>query len=258
MKILIVEDEEALAKGLKFNFEQEGYEVQTAGDGRRALDLFDAADPPFDLIIMDLMLPGMSGYETTREIRERDELVSILVLSARTLSEDRAMAFDAGTDQYLSKPFALPELLSRVRNLTHRRQVRTTSAAEQSKTPTLPARFEFGDGIVADFDQFELTVGDTTHTLTTMEMQLLKYFIEQERRVLSRDQIMENVWEDTAAFSTRSIDNFVMRLRRLIEPLPSEPRHILSVRGTGYRFVANPEPGEDGSDSENLSDSSEK
>lgn len=101
MKILIVEDEEALAKGLKFNFEQEGYEVQTAGDGRRALDLFDAADPPFDLVIMDLMLPGMSGYETTREIRERDELVSILVLSARTLSEDRAMAFDAGTDKYL-------------------------------------------------------------------------------------------------------------------------------------------------------------
>ena len=127
-----------------------------------------------------------------------------------------------------------------------------------SNTGDDTGRFEFGDGIVADFDQFELTVGDTTHTLTTMEMQLLKYFIEQERRVLSRDQIMENVWEDTAAFSTRSIDNFVMRLRRLIEPLPSEPRHILSVRGTGYRFVANPEPGEEGSDSENLSDSSEK
>ena len=251
MKILIVEDEEALAKGLKFNFEQEGYEVETAGDGHRALDLFDAADPPFDLIIMDLMLPGMSGYETTREIRDRDERVSILVLSARTLSEDRAMAFDAGTDQYLSKPFALPELLSRVRNLTHRRQARTTSDAEQPKTPALPARFKFGEGIVVDFDQFELTVSGTTHTLTTMEMQLLRYFIEQERRVLSRDQIMENVWEDTSAFSTRSIDNFVMRLRRLIEPLPSVPRHFLSVRGTGYRFVANPEPGDEESDSEN-------
>ncbi|MFT4554824.1 MAG: response regulator transcription factor [Planctomycetales bacterium] len=251
MKILIVEDEEALAKGLKFNFEQEGYEVETAGDGHRALDLFDAADPPFDLILMDLMLPGMSGYETTREIRERDEQVSILVLSARTLSEDRAMAFDAGTDQYLSKPFALPELLSRVRNLTNRRQARTTSSAETVAAPALPARFEFGDGIVADFDQFELTVGDTTHTLTTMEMQLLRYFIEQESRVLSRDQIMENVWEDTSAFSTRSIDNFVMRLRRLIEPVPSVPRHFLSVRGTGYRFVANPEPGDEDADSEN-------
>jgi two-component system OmpR family response regulator len=104
---------------------------------------------------------------------------------------------------------------------------------------------------VADFDQFELTVGDTTHTLTTMEMQLLRYFIEQESRVLSRDQIMENVWEDTSAFSTRSIDNFVMRLRRLIEPVPSVPRHFLSVRGTGYRFVANPEPGDEDADSEN-------
>lgn len=251
MKILIVEDEEALAKGLKFNFEQEGYEVETAGDGHRALDLFDAAEPPFDLILMDLMLPGMSGYETTREIRDRDEQVSILVLSARTLSEDRAMAFDAGTDQYLSKPFALPELLSRVRNLTNRRQARATSSVETQASPALPARFEFGDDIVADFDQFELTVSGTTHTLTTMEMQLLRYFIEQESRVLSRDQIMENVWEDTSAFSTRSIDNFVMRLRRLIEPEPGTPRHILSVRGTGYRFVANPEPGVDDSESEN-------
>lgn len=248
MKILIVEDEEALAKGLKFNFEQEGYEVETAGDGHLALDLFDAADPPFDLILMDLMLPGMSGYEATREIRDRDEQVSILVLSARTLSEDRAMAFDAGTDQYLSKPFALPELLSRVRNLTNRRQARTTTTVE---TPHLPARFEFGDGIVADFDRFELTVRGTTHTLTTMEMQLLRYFIEQESRVLSRDQIMVAVWEDTAAISSRSIDNFVMRLRRLIEPLPSAPRHILSVRGTGYRFVANPDSAVVEPDSEN-------
>jgi DNA-binding response OmpR family regulator len=196
---------------------------------------------------MDLMLPGMSGYETTREIRDRDEQVSILVLSARTLSEDRAMAFDAGTDQYLSKPFALPELLSRVRNLTNRRQARTTT----TETLELPARFEFGDGIVADFDQFELTVRGTTHTLTTMEMQLLRYFIEQESRVLSRDQIMVAVWEDTAAISSRSIDNFVMRLRRLIEPLPSAPRHILSVRGTGYRFVANPDSGVLKPDSEN-------
>jgi DNA-binding response OmpR family regulator len=248
MKILIVEDEEALAKGLKFNFEQEGYDVETAGDGHVALDLFDAADPPFDLILMDLMLPGMSGYETTREIRDRDEQVSILVLSARTLSEDRAMAFDAGTDQYLSKPFALPELLSRVRNLTNRRQARTATTID---TLELPARFEFGDGIVADFDRFELTVRGTTHTLTTMEMQLLRYFIQQESRVLSRDQIMVAVWEDTAAFSSRSIDNFVMRLRRLIEPLPSAPRHILSVRGTGYRFVANPDSGGVEPESEN-------
>lgn len=250
MKILIVEDEEALAKGLKFNFEQEGYEVETAGDGHKALELFDAADPAFDLILMDLMLPGMSGYETTREIRDRDEQVSILVLSARTLSEDRAMAFDAGTDQYLSKPFALPELLSRVRNLTNRRQARTTAPAEARE---VPARFEFGDGIVADFDRFELTVRGTIHTLTTMEMQLLRYFIEQESRVLSRDQIMQDVWDDTSAISNRSIDNFVMRLRRLIEPIPSVPRHILSVRGTGYRFVANPEPGTDEGDSENPS-----
>jgi DNA-binding response OmpR family regulator len=173
------------------------------------------------------------------------------VLSARTLSEDRAMAFDAGTDQYLSKPFALPELLSRIRNLKNRRQSRQTStSATEAGVHEIPIRFEFGDGIVVDFDQFELTVAGTTHTLTTMELQLLRYFIEHESRVRSRDQIMEDVWEDNSAFSTRSIDNFVMRLRRLIEPLPSAPRHILSVRGTGYRFVANPEPGDVDSASE--------
>ena len=239
MKILIVEDEEALAKGLKFNFEQEGYEVETAGDGHRALELIDAASSPFDVIILDLMLPGMSGYETCRQIRERDQLVSILVLSARTLSEDRAMAFDAGTDQYLSKPFALPELLSRVRNLADRKQARIPAANNGTNEP---AQYTFGDTVTADFDRFELTVSGTTHTLTTMEMQLLRYFIENEDRVLSRNQIMEHVWEDTDALSTRSIDNFVMRLRRLIEPDPSAPRHFLSVRGTGYRFVANPDP----------------
>lgn len=241
MKILIVEDEEALARGLQFNFEQEGYEVETAGDGHKALDLFDEADPPFDVVVMDLMLPGMSGYETTREIRERDGIVSILTLSARTLSEDRAMAFDAGTDQYLSKPFALPELLSRVRNLADRQQARGPAPVAVKQEVETPPQFTFGDNVLADFDRFELTVAGTTHTLTTMEMQLLRYFIEHEDRVLSRNQIMEDVWEDTSALSTRSIDNFVMRLRRLIEPDPSTPRHILSVRGTGYRFVANPQ-----------------
>jgi len=240
LRLLIVEDETALARGLQFNFEQEGYQVDTAGDGVTALGLFDAADPPIDLVILDLMLPGMSGYEVCRELRERDSMLSILVLSARSMSEDRTLAFDCGTDQYLSKPFALPELLSRVRNLTDRKRKRVSRGAAAA-IPSRTEPFVFGDDITVDFERFELNVRGTTYTLTTMEMQLLKYFIEHADRVLSRQQIMEDVWDDSAAFSTRSIDNFVLRLRKLIEPDPTAPRHFLSVRGTGYRFVAKPD-----------------
>lgn len=245
MRILIVEDEDALAHGLKFNFEQEGYSVTLAGDGATALDLFRDADPQFDLIILDLMLPGMSGYEACQRIRELDNHVPILVLSARTLSEDKAQAFDSGTDQYVTKPFALPELLSRVRNLIERHRLTprasaganphaTSSPAKQS----IPADIcEFGD-VRVDFRKFEVTRDGETHSLTTKEQQLLRYFIEQEGLVVSRSQILEDVWGETVDVTTRTIDNFVLRLRRYIESNPAEPRHLLSVRGTGYRFLA--------------------
>ncbi|MHC4875520.1 MAG: response regulator transcription factor [Planctomycetota bacterium] len=251
MRILIVEDEEALAKGLQFNFEQEGFEVELAGDGATALRLFEAAEAPFDLIILDLMLPGMSGYETCRELRKLDQFVAVLVLSARTLSEDRTMAFDCGADQYMSKPFALPELISRVKSLLERRKVMRPAEAEDPDEET-PSTVTFGNDVHVNFDRFEVTASDETTDLTRMEMQLLRYFVEHADRVLSRSQIMEDVWADSGAMSNRSIDNFVMRLRRLIEPNPSEPRHIISVRGTGYRFVAN--PNQDESDTEDSSD----
>jgi two-component system OmpR family response regulator len=251
VRILIVEDEEALAKGLQFNFEQEGFEVELAGDGATALRLFEAAEAPFDLIILDLMLPGMSGYETCRELRKLDQFVAVLVLSARTLSEDRTMAFDCGADQYMSKPFALPELISRVKSLLERRKVMRPAEAEDPDEET-PSTVTFGNDVHVNFDRFEVTASDETTDLTRMEMQLLRYFVEHADRVLSRSQIMEDVWADSGAMSNRSIDNFVMRLRRLIEPNPSEPRHIISVRGTGYRFVAN--PNQDESDTEDSSD----
>lgn len=250
MKILIVEDEESLAKGLKFNFEQEGYSVDLAGDGPTALELFAEADPQFDLILLDLMLPGMSGYEICREIRRTDPIVSVLVLSARTLSEDRTSAFDAGADQYLSKPFALPELISRVRNLVDRRKAMTPAAGEPDSD--IWPQFSFGDDITVDFDRFEISVRGSLQSLTTLEMQLQRYFIEREDRVLSREQIMEDVWSDPSALSTRSVDNFVMRLRKIIEPDAANPQHFLSVRGVGYRFVANPDP--DSPDADPASD----
>jgi two-component system OmpR family response regulator len=232
---LIVEDEEALALGLKFNFEQEGYEVLLASDGPSALSMFQSAEPPIDAFILDLMLPGMSGYEVCTAIRQLDKLVPILVLSSRTLSEDKMHAFDCGTDQYMTKPFALPELINRVKNLLQRHQTLLQSDRASAEPSTADIR-KFGNAAI-NLTTYEVTVGDRTHNLTTLEMQLLKYFLDHEGKVLSRFEILENVWDPQAEVTTRTIDNFVSRLRKILEPDPARPKYILSVRGTGYRFV---------------------
>lgn len=232
--ILIVEDEQAIANGLRFNFEAEGYAPIVLGDGPSTLNYFEEHSHQVDLIVLDLMLPGMSGYEICREIRERDQTVPIIVLSARTLSEDKMHAFDCGTDQYVTKPFALPELLSRVRNLLKR--PRAIPVAKHAKELD---EYQIGN-VHINFKTFEVTCGNEVHHLTTMELQLLRYFIEHEGDVLSRSKILRDVWEQGAEVSSRTIDNVVLRLRRYIEIDAANPHHLLSVRGTGYRFVANP------------------
>lgn len=234
-RILVVEDEGAIARGLKFNFEQEGYEVDLAADGRTALDLHRTASPEYDLIVLDLMLPEMSGYETCRELRLVDADVPVLALTARTLAEDKAQAFDCGVDQYITKPFALPELLSRVRNLLDRRQ---RSRDNQDVVRAVSDLERFGD-VEVDFGRFELKRDGEVHSLTTREQQLLKYFLQHEDVVLSRTRLQTDVWRDAAEITSRSIDNFVMRLRKMIEPDPSNPQHLISIRGTGYRFIRN-------------------
>lgn len=240
MRILIVEDEEALALGLKFNFEQEGYDCLLAGDGPTALKLFQTSSPPVDLIILDLMLPGMSGYEICASIRTVNKLVPIIVLSARGLVEDRMHAFDMGTDQFITKPFDLRELLNRVKNLLERyRTLRTDPPS--SDTIIKPDRYDFGD-VTVDFQAFEVQVGEKKFSLTTLEMQLLRYFIEHEGEVLSRNRILSEVWDQSPDVTTRTIDNFVLRLRKIIEPDSSQPQYIVSVRGTGYRFLGNKKP----------------
>lgn len=241
MRILVVEDEESIARGLRFNFEREGYQVDIACNGITALELHRNAAPRFDVIILDLMLPEMSGYEVCRELRRSDAETPVLALTARTLSEDKIQAFDCGVDQYMTKPFSLPELLSRVRNLAARRGL------QQSHGRASEELIRFGD-ITVDFGRFELRHGEDVHQLTTREQELLRYFIQHDGTVLSRARLQTEVWKDSAEISSRSIDNFVMRLRRMIELDPSAPRHLLSVRGTGYRFFR--DPADDGSSSE--------
>lgn len=231
--VLVVEDEQHLAIGIKYNLEAEGYHVSVAGDGPTALEIFALADPPVDLVILDLMLPGMSGYAVCEQLRAEENEIPILILSARTLSEDRTRGFNVGADQYMMKPFDLDELFSRVSNLLVRFERRTNAP---SSLPASHCTYAFGAARI-DFDTFEVHVGEELHRLTHMDMKLLRYFIDNAGRVISRNEILEHVWGYASQPTTRTIDNFVLKFRKLFEVDPARPRHFLSVRGAGYRFV---------------------
>ena len=235
-RVLVVEDERVIADGIRFNLEREGYAVTVAHDGPAALAGYESDDRPFDAIVLDLMLPGMSGYDVCRAVRERDRDVPVLMLTARGLTEDKVAGFESGADQYLTKPFDLTELLARVRAML----ARSAAARDRPREPAPPPEVLRFDGVTVDFASFRLTTdrgGRTrTHDLTTQEAALLRLFAQCEGRVLSRTEILEEVWPPDADVTPRTIDNFVLRLRRMIEPNPSDPVHLLSVRGTGYRF----------------------
>ncbi|MEM9703571.1 MAG: response regulator transcription factor [Planctomycetota bacterium] len=244
-RLLVVEDERAIAEGLRFNFEVEGYQVTVAGDGPTALTAFETAkrDGGFDGIVLDLMLPGMSGYEICRAIRQSDKTVPVLMLTARTLTEDKIGGFEAGADQYVTKPFVLAELLARVRSMISRPRTATVAAEPPGRAPIT----EFGD-VTIDFDAFKLTVArdgsSRTHELTTQEAALLRLFAENPGRVLPRQEILRKVWPPDADVTPRTIDNFVLRLRGMVEADRANPKHLISVRGTGYRFEPAGEGGE--------------
>lgn len=228
--ILVVEDEGHLAIGIKYNLEAEGYRASVAGDGPTALKIIEEKPGDVDLVILDLMLPGMSGYAVCESLRQAHNHVPVLMLSARSLSEDRIRGYDVGANQYLQKPFELEELLAMVRNLL---RLRPEMAAANGKTSEI---YEFGR-VKVNFDTYEATVGETELRLTPIEMNLLKYFIENEGRVISRAELLERVWRQPNIENTRTVDNFVMRLRKYFEEDPATPAHFLSVRGAGYRFV---------------------
>lgn len=234
--ILVVEDERHLAIGMKFNLEAEGYQVTTVGEGQAALRLIEENQPEIDLIILDIMLPGLSGYMICESIRSRGSDVPILILSARTLSEDRTRGFDVGANQYLSKPFDLDELLSRVKNLlTHNRRRHQVDRKAETEIET----FEFAAARI-NFPQLELTVAGKGVQLTKREWELLQFFVENEGRLIPRQEILEKVWRMPGHIQTRAPDQFMLRLRKIFESDPTNPRHFLTVRDMGYRFLARP------------------
>lgn len=236
-RVLIVEDEHHLAEGLRFNLEAEGFTAEVVENGERALDrLFDPA-VTFDLVVLDVMLPGRDGFAVATEVRQRQNFVPILMLTARGRPEDVLKGFAAGADDYLAKPAELAILLARIGGLLRRSAWTRNGARAEPRQD----RYTFA-GKTIDFDTLELAVGDRVLQLTLMEANLLRYLVEHEGKAVSRKAMLEQVWglhEDT---DTRAIDNFVVRLRRYIEAEPSRPKHLLTVRGVGYRFNAEPHP----------------
>ena len=231
--ILVVEDEEHLATGIKYNLDAEGYRVTTVGDGPSALRIIQEGPGRIDLVILDLMLPGMSGYAVCEALRSGDNDVPVLILSARTLTEDRTRGFEMGADQYLTKPFDLDEFLTRVKSLLtmygRRAQRRAGRAAAV-------VSFEFGDACV-NFEPFEVTVGGEPVRMTPLELKLLQHFVENEGRVIPRRELLERVWGVPGSLNTRAPDQFIRRLRKTFEPDPARPRYFLTIRDAGYRFV---------------------
>jgi DNA-binding response OmpR family regulator len=237
--VLIVEDEQHLANGLRFNLEAEGYEVAIASDGETALELLTRNPAAFDAVVLDVMLPGKDGFEVATELRHAGQFVPILMLTARNRPEDVLKGFEAGADDYLPKPFELAILIARLGGLLRRREWFHRSQ-ENAASKSTGEIFSFA-GKTIDFSALELRAGDRTERLTLMEADLLRYLIKHEGKAVSRRNILEDVWNLHEDTDTRAIDNFIARLRKLIEDEPAKPRHLLTVRGVGYRFVANPD-----------------
>jgi DNA-binding response OmpR family regulator len=242
--ILVVEDEAHLARGLQFNLESEGHSVTVMENGEDALESLLAKKDVYDAVVLDVMLPGKDGFAVARELRDAENYTPILMLTARSRPEDVLLGFEAGADDYVAKPFNLAVLLARIISLLRRKQwlrsaVESPSDVQKPSHPISDDTFRFADKTI-DFQNLQLRSGSQTFQLTLMESELLRYFVQNQGKAVSRKAILENVWNLREDTDTRAIDNFVVRLRRYIEPEPTKPRHVLTIRGVGYQFVAEP------------------
>jgi DNA-binding response OmpR family regulator len=239
--IAVIEDEEHLAQGLLFNLQAEGYRTHHEADGDAALAWLLNTAEAVDVIVLDCMLPGADGFTIVRTLREAKHYTPVLLLTARSRPEDILEGLEAGADDYLPKPFDLGILLVRIKSLLrrtawHRDTARVASEAEQHGQP---AEYAFNHRTIR-FDALELVAPNRTTHLTVMEADLLRYLTEREGNIVSRKEILEQVWRVHEDTDTRAIDNFIVRLRRYIEDDPASPQHLVTVRGIGYRFIANP------------------
>lgn len=244
-RVLVVEDEAHLAQGLRFNLEAEGYAAEVVRDGEAATERLLERKENFDAVVLDIMLPGKDGFSVVSELRAARNYVPVLMLTARGRPEDVLKGFASGADDYLAKPFDLSILLARLQGLLRRSQWLRGGQGSNEVVAELGTPEDFGtfsfDGKTIDFGTLELRSAHATIHLTVMESELLRHLVRNDGKIVSRKQILEEVWglhEDT---DTRAIDNFVVRLRRYIEDDPGNPRHLLTVRGVGYRFLARPE-----------------
>lgn len=255
-RVLVVEDEAHLAEGLRFNLEAEGHSVELAADGETAIDrLIGKRREPFDVVVLDVMLPGKDGFTVVGELRKFRNYVPVLILTARGRAEDVLEGFAAGADDYLPKPFELPIFLARLQGLLRRTEWLRNDADKKSRpgangasrTGNKAARsgaeasidaeaFTF-TGKTIDFGTLELRANGSTVQLTLMEAKLLRHLIRNKGKIVNRKSILQDVWGLHQDTDTRAIDNFIVRLRRYIEKDPSKPRHLLTVRGLGYRFI---------------------
>jgi DNA-binding response OmpR family regulator len=240
-RILIVEDEQHLAQGLRFNLEAEGHSVQVTGSGEDALRRLLKQGEKFEALVLDVMLPGKDGFAIAHELRDAQNYIPVLMLTARGRPEDVLKGFESGADDYLAKPFDLAILLARVESLLRRKNwLRAAAARPEDAAAAEKDVFRF-DGRTVDFQNLQVLVDGKTFQLTLMESELLRYLVRNSGRPVSRKSILQDVWNLREDTDTRAIDNFIVRLRRYIEPEPSKPRYLTTVRGLGYRFMAHPE-----------------
>ena len=247
-RVLIVEDEAHLADGLRFNLEAEGHSVDVLGDGESALDQILKKEAKFDAVVLDVMLPGVDGFTVVAELRKARNYVPVLMLTARGRAEDVLQGFAAGADDYLPKPFELPIFLARLQGLLRRSEwLHKENAPRNAKIENgtvEPGSMSVGgedvfsfEGRTIDFGALELRTNGSTIHLTLMEAKLLRHLILNRGRTVPRKSILVDVWDLREDTDTRAIDNFIVRLRRYVEKNPTKPRHLLTVRGVGYRFV---------------------
>jgi len=225
-RILLVEDEETLAIGLEYNLTEEGFNVKWAKNGREAVEFYESEK--FDLVILDIMLPYINGFEIAERIRSSDPKLPILMLTAKEEKADKIKGLEKGADDYVTKPFHLDELLLRVKGMLKRKSWYKTASEKQPV-------YRFGNNEI-NFDNLKCMCGSKEIKLTQLEAMLLKYFVDKESEIVTRKELLENIWHLNPEIETRTVDIFIARLRKYFEPDPSNPIYFESVRGAGYTF----------------------